>query len=460
MDPQTLWQQVSSELLFGLEEPAPLLKNWFSQTKGETLSENALSVSCQDSYLKDLVFRRYKNQIEEILLRILQRKTRLEIQVIPVKLEPKKSGPLFDQLPESSITPVSLAQPNNSVSSSNFNPNFNFENFVVGSSNRIAFAAAQTVAESPGSVYNPLVFYGGTGVGKTHLLQAIGSEILRRSPLMKLRYFTSERFVNDLIEAIRFKKDMREFRGVYRNLDILLMDDIQFLGGGKESSQEEFFHTFNELQFQKKQLVFVSDRKPSEIENLTDRLVSRLSGGLTIQIGAPDFETRLAIIQTKGNLLGLPLSLEVASFIAESPAGNVREIEGILLKIKSAILDHNKPINLSLIQELLLDKRAMVKRKKLTPEVILNLIGENFETSIKDLCGKRRQREVVLPRQIAMFLLRNDIGLTLTEIGAVLGGRDHSTVLHGIEKIERGVKNNNQFLRSSLRTIREELFEE
>lgn len=457
-----LWQTVLDEL--EIDHGPSTIATWFARTKVQNLSGKTLTILCPDYYTHDFIKRRYLNQIQRILTAKVKKELQLNF-VIDQDVSNQVSGPLFDQIPKN-IPPSKEGAPAQETSpevrtisnqSIGLNPNYTFDNFVVGSNNRVAHAAALAVSESPGQIYNPLLIYGGTGVGKTHLMHAIGNELIKRFPDLKLLCFASEKFTNDLIEAIRLKKATHEFRRLYRTTDAILMDDIQFLAG-KSGSQEEFFHTFNTLYSQQKQIIVCSDRPPKETANLADRLVSRLNGGLLVDITPPDYETRVAIIKTKAAGLQLALSEECINLVAETIEENIRVIEGTLLKIKNAVLGQNLAPTLGLIKSILSDTRPQKISTRLTPELVLNLVTQYFDTSIRDLCGKRRKQEIVTPRQVTMYLLRNEIGMNFTDIGQILGGRDHTTIIHGCDRIQDKLNEKDKYLRSIIRNLREQLY--
>lgn len=467
---KNLWQEILDELKTTWPSA---FSTWLNQTFSLQETKEKIVVACPQQYYKDFILSRYKQTLEKILKEKLGKVPQLEF-VVKQEISEKLSGPLFDELPSakggfnSTTSLTSQSDQSDSLSiqtnqidkqpTTSLNKNYTFDNFIVGNTNRVAQAAALAVSEKPGLTYNPLFIYGTTGMGKTHLLHAIGNNLSRNFPQFKVLYFTSERFLNDFVFWLRQKKDMGSFRKIYRGNDAILVDDVQFLGG-KEGIQQEFYHAFNELFSAGKQIVLASDRLPQDIEDLAERLTSRFRGGLMVNISQPDFETRLAIVSAKTSDLHLDLTSEMQNFIAEEVSQNIREVEGALLKIKSESLAEDKPVTMSFLKELLVGEKKIVRQKKLTPELLLNLITEIFETSIKDLCGRRRKKEIVIPRQVAMFLLRNEIGLNFSDIGEILGGRDHTTVMHGCDSIKEKLDSGDSYLRSSVRTIRRELYE-
>ena len=330
--------------------------------------------------------------------------------------------------------PVSL---NKNIDKANLHPRYTFDTFVVGNNNKMAHAASVAVAESPGEAYNPLFIYGGVGLGKTHLMHSIAHFVLQKNPSAKVLYVTSEYFTNELIDSIRNGNNstMSKFREKYRNIDVLLIDDIQFIIG-KESTQEEFFHTFNSLHGAKKQIVISSDKPPKDMEILEDRLRSRFEWGLIVDISSPDYETRMAILRKKEELDGYKIDDEVIEYIAKNVKSNIRELEGSLNKIMAYANLEQKEINLDLAEKVLKDIISPNQKRIITPELILDIVAEHFDLSASDLIGNKRNSKIVFPRQIAMYLCRHMTEVTLKNIGKVLGGRDHTTVMNGITKIE------------------------
>ena len=338
---------------------------------------------------------------------------------------------------QNAVSPVTLQN-------ANLNPKYTFDSFVVGANNNLAHAASLAVAESPGEIYNPLFIYGGVGLGKTHLMQSIANFILKNNPKAKILYVTSEKFTNELIDAIRNKNNISttEFREKYRNNDVLLIDDIQFIIG-KESTQEEFFHTFNALHEAKKQIIISSDKPPKEIETLEERLRSRFEWGLTVDIQSPDYETRMAILRKKEEMEGYNIDNEVIKYIATNIKSNIRELEGALTKIVAlSKLEKNREINIALAEKALKDIIAPGDKKEVTPEFIIEVVADHFNLTPLDIVSQRRNKEIVYPRQIAMYLCRNMTDTGLQNIGKSLGGRDHTTILHGIDKITADLEGN------------------
>ena len=331
-------------------------------------------------------------------------------------------------------TPGDVSQ--TALQNANLNPRYTFDTFVVGANNNLAHAAALAVAESPGEVYNPLFIYGGVGLGKTHLMHSIAHFILENNPQTRVLYVTSESFTNELIEAIRNGNNtaMTKFREKYRNIDVLLIDDIQFIIG-KESTQEEFFHTFNDLHGAKKQIIISSDKPPKEIATLEGRLKSRFEWGLTVDIQSPDYETRMAILRKKEEMEGYNIDNEVIKYIATNIKSNIRELEGALTKIVALSRLNKCDITLELAEEALKDIISPNAQREVTPDLIIQVVSDHFGLTPLDISSQKRNKEIVYPRQIVMYLCRDMTATPLQTIGRYLGGRDHTTIIHGAEKI-------------------------
>ena len=348
---------------------------------------------------------------------------------------------------EKKDTAVKKQQSNAIFEQANLNPKYTFDTFVVGSNNNFAHAASLAVADSPGEIYNPLFLYGGVGLGKTHLMHSIAHFILEKDPTKKVLYVTSETFTNELIDALKIGKNgnelaMTTFREKYRNNDVLLIDDIQFIIG-KESTQEEFFHTFNHLHVSGKQIIISSDKPPKDIETLEARLRTRFEWGLIADISSPDYETRMAILRKKEELDGLEryhIPDEVMQYIANNITSNIRELEGALTKIVASSKLNNKEINLELAEEALKDLISPNAAREVTPQLIINIVSEHFGITPLDLIGQKRSKELVFPRQIVMYLCGDMTSESLQNIGKALGGRDHTTIIHGTKKIASELK--------------------
>ncbi len=386
----------------------------------------------------------------------IEEKTGIECEVDFISKEEAQKS-------ETSAKKAQPAEPPQDVSpealqNANLNPKYTFDTFVVGANNNLAHAASLAVAESPGEVYNPLFIYGGVGLGKTHLMHSIAHFILKNNPKAKILYVTSEKFTNELIDAIRNKNNTTttEFREKYRNNDVLLIDDIQFIIG-KESTQEEFFHTFNTLYEAKKQIIISSDKPPKEIETLEERLRSRFEWGLTVDIQSPDYETRMAILRKKEEMEGYNIDNEVIKYIATNIKSNIRELEGALTKIVAlSKLGTNREITIELAEEALKDLISPNAAKEVTPESIIQVVCDHFGITPLDIASQKRSRDIVIPRQIVMYLCRDMTDTPLQTIGKYMGGRDHTTIIHGSEKIAHDIDKNDS-LRSTVEILKKKI---
>ena len=343
------------------------------------------------------------------------------------------------------------------LKNANLNSRYTFDSFVVGSSNDLAHAACVAVAELPGEQYNPLYIYGGAGLGKTHLMQSVAHFILQQNRNAKIRYVTSETFINEFVDSIRNKNNISpaEFRKKYRELDVLLIDDIQFLIG-KEGTQEEFFHTFNTLYDNRKQIIIASDKPPKDIDNLEERLRSRFEVGLIVDIQMPDVETRMAILRKKEELEGYNIDNEVIKYIADNIKSNVRELEGALTKVVAKSRLVKQPITLTLAEDLLKDHITPSERREITAEVIIEIVAEHYNLNRSDLASPTKKKNIAYPRQIAMYLCRELTDVPLVTVGELLGGRDHSTVIHGCDRISTDLRTNEQ-LQSTIENLRKKI---
>ncbi|MFA5115139.1 MAG: chromosomal replication initiator protein DnaA [Candidatus Omnitrophota bacterium] len=424
-----LWDKACERLKDKLGKAS--FESWISPLKVRAKDKHTIILEAPDQFFKEWLQGHYAAVISEALKGAAKNEVSLEVVVRPPEATQNEKAYLKE--PGASA----LKDPRSPL---NLNPRYTFENFVVGPSNRHAHAYCLAVAQSPAKNYNPLFIYGGVGLGKTHLMQAICHFAKDNNPAkLKIFYTTSERFTNELIDAIQHHST-NAFRQKYRNVDILVIDDIHFIAG-KESTQEEFFHTFNALYDAHKQIIVSSDRPPKEISNLQDRLISRFSWGLTTDIQPPDFETRVAILKKKIEREPVTIPDEVIFFIAQLIKTNIRELEGALIRTIAYSLLEEKPITLDLTKEVLRDLLKEPK-KLITVDFIQRCVAEEFGVSLHDFKANRRHKNIVLPRQIAMYLSRELTDLSLPEIGDLFGGKDHTTVLHSYNKIKGELKNN------------------
>ena len=411
---------------------------WLEPLKPHSFKDNTVTIIVPEQTFLQYVNKKYGFLLKVTISEFLEKECEVDFKVKEQIVETEEpSAPQLIKNNKVSVSP-------DVIQSANLNPKYTFDTFVVGGNNNLAHAAALAVAESPGEIYNPLFIYGGVGLGKTHLMHAIAHFILKNNAKSKILYVTSETFTNELIDAIRNKNNITttEFREKYRNNDVLLIDDIQFIIG-KESTQEEFFHTFNTLYESKKQIIISSDKPPKEIETLEERLRSRFEWGLTVDIQSPDYETRMAILRKKEEMEGYNIDNEVIKYIATNIKSNIRELEGALTKIVAlSKLEKNREINIALAEKALKDIIAPGDKKEVTPEFIIEVVADHFNLTPLDIVSQRRNKEIVYPRQIAMYLCRNMTDTGLQNIGKSLGGRDHTTILHGIDKITADLEGN------------------
>lgn len=408
---------------------------WFKPLKIVAYKNNTIYLETADDFLKNTLKKRHYNFLKNAFTYVLKKDTEL-IFTIPgenINKEDKKNISVNNEETDVINTGRKL------------NPKYRFDNFIIGNSNRFAHAASLAVAEAPATAYNPLFLYGGVGLGKTHLMHAIGHYILDSNPDAYVLYVTSEKFTNDLINSIKDGTN-EEFRNTYRKADVLLVDDIQFIAG-KESTQEEFFHTFNALHEANKQIIVSSDNPPSEIPTLEDRLRSRFEWGLIADIQPPDYETRIAILRKKAEAENYNVPDDVISYIAQNIQSNIRKLEGALIRIYAyASLTNKKEVNLELAQEAL--KHLISNNKKITINDIKEVIANYYNISIEDLVSKRKTKNIAYPRQIAMYIGRKLTDLSLPKLGEEFGGRDHSTVLHAYNKVEEDIENSQEVKKS------------
>ena len=414
------------------------------------VTDTYYKVAVKNSFFKTMLEENYANLIEGILSNIMGKNISLIIETMEGEaslseelLEPRPTKTQQQQL----FTEKTAEQ---QIDESNLNPKFVFETFVIGNSNRFAHAAAQAVANNPAHAYNPLFLYGGVGLGKTHLMHAIGNRIKQNNPGMKVLYTTSEKFTNEIINSIQ-NKNTEAFRQKYRNIDCLIIDDIQFLKG-KEQTQVEFFHTFNALKDANKQIIISSDRPPREIETLEDRLRSRFDQGLTADIQPPDLETRMAILRTKALSDNIQMPNDVITLLATNIATNIREIEGAYTKIVAYTSLMDMPITMETAQKVLSDMGNTVKTRTITFEGITKVVAEHYNIKQDELFNKKRTQNIAHPRQVAMYLCRELADLSYPKIGELFGGRDHTTVIHAYEKISKN-KNTNLALQKEIQEM-------
>jgi len=463
MDAKQVWRAALGELQVSLS-PANF-ETWLRDTQLVDVDDQRFRIAVPNGFAKDWLETRYRSLISQTLARIVGYSVQVEFAVQGTDGVPAGAAESGDQ---SAAAPLSPAGPTPQAhvrlepgrvggegGTTNINPRYTFANFIVGSANRLAHAASLSVAERPGHAYNPLFLYGGVGLGKTHLMHAIGNQVIAKFPRKRVVYATSEKFTNEFITSIQQGK-IDEFRARYRRIDLLLIDDIQFIAD-KERTQEEFFHTFNAIHEDGKQIVLSSDRPPKAILTLEERLRSRFEWGLIADLTAPDLETRIAILRAKSEEGAVPITSDVIEFIARKVVSNIRELEGALNRIVAYASMGAMPISIELAQAVLSNVLYNPKKRQVTPERIAMAVADYYGVQMDALRGQKRDKAIVMPRQVAMFLMREETDVSLLRIGAELGGRDHSTVLHACDKITRESAINDE-LRREIAAVRELIY--
>jgi chromosomal replication initiator protein len=487
MDAKQVWRAALGELQVTLS-PANF-ETWLRDTALVDVDDTRFRISVPNGFAKDWLESRYRSLISQTLGRIVGYGVQVDFVVAAVEPGGDDGGASGDgsngsgrepgeavgsaavgaELMARGAAEGAAARQNGTATqvrveptrvggeggATNINPRYTFANFIVGSANRLAHAASLSVAERPGHAYNPLFLYGGVGLGKTHLMHAIGNQVMAKFPRKRVVYATSEKFTNEFITSIQQGK-IDEFRSRYRRIDLLLIDDIQFIAD-KERTQEEFFHTFNAIHEDGKQIVLSSDRPPKAILTLEERLRSRFEWGLIADLTAPDLETRIAILRAKAEEGAVPISSDVIEFIARKVVSNIRELEGALNRIVAYASMGAMPISIELAQAVLSNVLYNPKKRQITPERIAKAVSEYYGVALEQLRGQKRDKAIVVPRQIAMFLMREETDVSLLRIGAELGGRDHSTVLHACDKITRESAGNDE-LRREIAAVRELIY--
>ncbi|QDH21265.1 chromosomal replication initiator protein DnaA [Saccharibacillus brassicae] len=431
MDSHTaqLWQQILSIIQTKLSKPS--FDTWFKATEVIQLTQGALTVSAPTTFAVEWLESRYTKLVAQVAFDVLGRS-------VTVKFVIEEPGHEEESLQRQSSPPPTPVQVSVEANTNMLNPKYTFDTFVIGSGNRFAHAASLAVAEAPAKAYNPLFLYGGVGLGKTHLMHAIGHYILQHNPSSRVVYISSEKFTNEFINSIRDNRG-ESFRNKYRNIDILLIDDIQFIAG-KESTQEEFFHTFNALHEESKQIIISSDRPPKEIPTLEERLRSRFEWGLITDIQPPDLETRIAILRKKARAEKLDVPNEAMMYIANQIDTNIRELEGALIRVVAYSSLTNQDVTAHLAAEALKDIIPSSRPRIITIQDIQQRVGEYYNLKMEDFKARKRTKAIAFPRQVAMYLSRELTDYSLPKIGEAFGGRDHTTVIHAHEKISRSLK--------------------
>jgi chromosomal replication initiator protein len=462
MTNEQVWQAVLGEIEVSLSRANFI--TWFKDTFISSFENERVVVCVPNAFVKKWLEEKYHKNI----LSALENVTKQAIKEIIYKIELKRGNNITFQINNPETTPeikpltekqinTNLAnnQPSsniNTVGLHGLNPRYAFENFIVGKGNELAHAACLAVVNNLGKAYNPLFIYGGVGLGKTHLLQAIGNEVAKKNS--KILYTTSEKFTNNYIQAVTTGK-AKEFKNLYRNVDLLLVDDVQFMGG-KDGTQEEFFHTFNELLQNDKQIVLTSDRAPKSIPAIEKRLVSRFEAGMVADVGKPDIETKIAILEKKAIEKGCPLDREMLSYIAEHVQNNIRELEGALIKVIAFHQFKGLTPTMKTLKDVLGDYISNIQTKSLTPREIIEAVAKFYNITYKELISVSRKKELVWPRQISIYLIREELNTSYPTIGNELGGRDHTTAMHAYNKIYQEIKEKgNEKIKQEIESIRQ-----
>ncbi|OGY45881.1 MAG: hypothetical protein A2744_00840 [Candidatus Buchananbacteria bacterium RIFCSPHIGHO2_01_FULL_44_11] len=454
LEAQKIWQAALGELELSLSKAN--FTTWFKNTFISSCQDQTIIIGVPNTFTKAWLEKKYHSKI----LKALQKITENKIRNITYQVE-LKSKNTADQIKEVITTQVettSVPAPEPEVMMMNefgINPRYNFTSFVIGKGNELAQAASMAVSNNPGKVYNPLFIYGGVGLGKTHLMQAIGNNVLKTLPNKKVLYVSCEKFTNDFIRSISTNQSQK-FKNIYRSVDVLLVDDIQFLAG-KEGTQEAFFHTFNDLHQANRQIVITSDRPPKAIPALENRLVSRFEWGMIADISIPDLETRLAILKTKLAEKNYQLANDVTNYVAASIQNNIRELEGALNKIMAYHQLNGDQPTLDSVKKILSSLSTIQRKKSTTPKQIINLVAEFYDLRLEDLLGSSRKQNLALPRQIVMYLLREELKNSYPAIGLEIGNRDHTTAMHAYLKISHAIEENEK-INQDVRLLREKLY--
>jgi chromosomal replication initiator protein len=447
MNAEQAWQSVLAQLQ--MEMPRASYDTWVRDTRPTAYENGIITVGVRNAYARDWLESRLATTVSRLLIGILNSNVAVEFVVSQANETDSHTDPDAERVASS----IEITTPEPKPRHVTLNPRYTFDTYVVGSGNRLAHAACQAVAEKPARAYNPLFLYGGVGLGKTHLLHAIGNAC--HADGLNVLYVSSEEFTNDMINAIR-THTTQAFREKYRSADVLLVDDIQFIAG-KESTQEEFFHTFNTLHGQDKQIIVSSDRPPKSLVTLEERLRSRFEWGLSADIQAPDFETRLAILRSKAERTGRHISDEILESVAKQIQSNIRELEGALNRIIAFADLSGSVLTPSLVEVALSD--LLPSRSDLEPAHVVDLVARKFNLTAEKLLGRDRTKEVAYPRQIAMYLLREEAKISFPQIGEALGGRDHSTVMSAIDKVKDQYKNGDGRVRKDVDFLRHQLYD-
>ena len=455
MQDSHVWQAVLGEIELTVSHGS--FVTWFKNTHLIRSDDSLTLIGVPNVFIKQQLERKHADTIKEILAKNGVESSRIEFKI--------HSGLSTNKRVDSDEVVLEDTPPSRTYNSpakqsglthayrQGLNEKYTFENFIVGSGNELAYAACQAIAQNPGTKYNPLFIYGGVGIGKTHLVQAVGNAVLHANPNAHVIYITSEQFVQEFLDAIRYKKNT-DFAGFYRSADVLIIDDIQFIAG-KEKTQEEFFHTFNALHQANKQIIISGDKPPSEIPTLEERLRSRFAWGMSIDMQIPDFETRCAIIQTKAGLHNTSLEPPVVEFLANYVTSNIRELEGVLNQLLAYCEMRGLPPDMAVAQTLFNNDKK--RPKHLSARQVIDKTAKHFQIHMDDIIGPKRDKDIVMPRQVAMYILRSELHLSFPKIAHELGRKDHTTAIHSVEKIEKELASD-PHIRQHIIEIKEKLY--
>lgn len=459
MQDSALWQAVLGEIELSVSRGS--FMTWFKNTQLIRYKDRVAVIGVPNVFIKNQLEAKYNDLVKSVLEKNGLRPEKVEYKIhtgISVATTDDSDSADEDVGNPGGQSVLTVSSPAVEESGRSYrqglNERYSFDNFVVGAGNELAYAACQAVVKQPGNKYNPLFLYGGVGIGKTHLIQAVGNAILAAKPNAKVVYASSEQFVREFVDALRFKKNTIQFAGFYRGADVLIVDDVQFLGG-KEKVQEEFFHTFNTLQQANKQMIMSADKAPRDIPSLEERLKSRFTMGMTIDLQTPDFETRCAILQSKASAQGIELLMPVAEFLANRVQNNIRELEGILNQVLAFCEMRSVEPDLPTVTAMFENNRH--RPKHFNSRHIIERTAKHFHISIEDILGPKRDKDIVVPRQIAMYMLRSELHLSFPKIAHELGRKDHTTAIHSVEKIEKEL-NLDGLIRQSVNDLKERLY--
>ncbi len=457
MHDERLWQAVLGEIELSVSRGNYL--TWFKNTRLLRYKDDVLTVGVANVFIKQQLEKKYDDLIRETLAKNqinperIEYKIHTDIKPVREAEEPMQLNPAPAPANSGSTTPHPTSSGLSHSYRQGLNEKYTFDNFIVGSGNELAHAACQAIATNPGTKYNPLFIYGGVGIGKTHLIQAVGNAILTRNPGTRVVYVSTEQFVQEFIDAVRYKKNT-DFAGYYRNADVLIIDDMQFIAG-KDKTQEEFFHTFNALHQANKQVIISSDKPPKDIPTLEERLRSRFAWGMSIDMQNPDFETRCAIVQSKADAVGIKLPSDVVDYLANHIQTNIRELEGALNQLIAFCEMRNLEPDVAIVTSLLNSNKS--RPKHISARQVVERVSKHFQVSLEEIMGPKRDKDIVMPRQIAMYILRSELHLSFPKIARELGRKDHTTAIHSVDKVEQEMSFDT-VLRQHVNDIKERLY--